>query len=102
MFYFKAPVTLEVSSIDDSVTVPPFRCFEATSPDGKPVDPCSSHPCSGDLSALFPQDSEDNVMLKVKLCSDAETNYQSSIWELNFSRMNDSMVIEGNKIIFCF
>ena len=78
--------------IDDSSSIPPFRCFEAK--DG--IDPCSANPCMKDVSSIFPHDNKENVMVKVQICSDADTNHQASIWELNFSRTNDSTKIEGN------
>ena len=95
---------MDVNLADESSTQQSFRCFELTTPDGEPVDPCSPSPCTTTIPSFFPEENKANISLWVKMCSDADSSHTAAIWEVNFSRVNDSMKIEGNinfGFLFC-
>ena len=85
---------------DQSSTQQSFRCFESTTPDGQPVDPCSPSPCLATIPFFFPEENKANISLWVKICSDADSSHTAAMWEVNFGRVNDSMKIEGNLLKF--
>lgn len=85
----KAAVTVEASTLDESSSTS-FRCFEESAD----VDPCSSASCQGDISSLdVPTDADTEI--RVKVCTDTDSRHLGSIWEINFSRSNESNAIGG-------
>lgn len=85
----KAPVSVQVTSVQDETKSTQFSCFAKD--DNQ--DPCSSKACQGEISNVVNAESEDQV--KVQLCTPADTLYLGSIWEINFSVSNQSNKLEG-------
>ena len=68
-----------------------FECFY---PDPS-VDPGSSAACHSDISSILTADINTLEYISVKMCSDPSTNFTGAIWEINFSRSNDSSKLEA-------
>ena len=68
-----------------------FECFY---PDPS-IDPGSSEACHTDISSILNADINTVEKIEVKLCSDPTTNFTGAIWEINFSRSNDSSKLEA-------
>ncbi len=67
-----------------------FDCFIPNNQ----TDPCSSEVCHYDItSALSPDEGSDEV--SVEICADIEQENTGAIWEINFSRSNDSNKLEA-------
>ena len=81
---------MDISSYDNSKTTN-FKCFY---PDDN-INPCSSKACFSDIGSILTPDSEEVEIIKVKLCTDPQTNRLGAIWEINFSRSNESNKLEG-------
>ena len=86
----KAPIEVEISSIDNSKKTD-FDCFF---PDDS-VDPCSSKACQADLSSVVLVDSDVTEEIKLNICTPPDTTNLGAIWEINFSTSNDSSRLEG-------
>ncbi len=68
-----------------------FDCFLPSND----TDPCSSEVCHFDIiSAFSPEDSE-NLEMTIEICADIEQENTGAIWEINFSRSNDSNKLEA-------
>ena len=88
----KAPLIIEANSMSDTSKKTTFQCFY---PDPT-VDPGSSEACYSDISSILTADINTTVeYIEVKLCSETSTNFTGAIWEINFSRSNDSSKLEA-------
>ena len=58
------------------------------------MDPCSSKACHADISSILTPDAEEPEIIKIQLCADQTTTRLGAIWEINFSRSNDSSKLE--------
>lgn len=85
----KAPVSVQVTAVQDETKSTEFACFDANE------DPCSSKACQGDISKVINAESDVEEQVKVKLCTPADTIYLGAIWEINFSVSNQSNKLEG-------
>ena len=59
------------------------------------MDPCSSKACHADISSILTPNAQEPEIIKIQLCTDQTTNRLGAIWEINFSRSNDSSKLEG-------
>ena len=59
------------------------------------MDPCSSKACKGDISSVLTPGIEEEENVKVKVCADGAQGNTGAIWEINFSRSNESNQLEG-------
>ena len=59
------------------------------------MDPCSSKACHADISSILTPNAQEPEVIKIQLCTDQTTNRLGAIWEINFSRSNDSSKLEG-------
>ncbi len=83
-------MTVEATSMDGSKS-DNFECFFPADD----VDPCSSKSCHSDISAVLTPDIEVEETIKVKVCAEADQANTGAIWEINFSRSNESYKLEG-------
>ena len=82
---------IEVNSMSDTSKKTTFECFY---PDPS-IDPGSSEACHSDISLILTADINTVEYIEVKLCSDPTTTFTGAVWEINFSRSNDSSKLEA-------
>ncbi len=83
----KAPISVVVSGSGEST----FDCFLSDQAE----DPCSSAACHADISLAILPDIDQVQVVNVTLCADPDQLNTAAIWEVNFSRSNESNKIEG-------
>ena len=81
---------IEAALVDDVSKKITFECFY---PDPN-INPESSAACHSDISSILTPNINKMEKVNVKMCSDPSTNFTGAIWEINFSRSNESSKLE--------